>query len=507
MCGLSGSLNLGRTGYSIRDSKIQHTLLVYTTTRGTDGTGIVVGPMNKDSKTGVTYMKDNVVANEFLNKTELAIELDDARWILTHTRAATIGGTSKEACHPFSEEHVVGVHNGTVANIKTLFPGVKGINDSEIIYKMLSEKEPDEAVEVLKKIDCGAYALTWYDVRLEALRFARNKDRPLWFYKDRDTWWWASEPAMIAAAIAKESYDPMEYRNIKPWQLKENTLLTIPVYGGEATVETYVPPFVAPAYHPYSGATRGHGYVSGYNDQYYGRDQDYPFGGSGYTYNDRMESYREPVGNAYLGRDYPRPPSKEGWISLNKSDDLWQAGRWTIPFRRKIAKHINDLVPLDRVPAMAYAPRLAWEKGLKQLSVNLGNMEADGNVLLVGQAVSTTTGSVVYGAKDLASGGTLPIVGMLTKHQKEVYEKGKASAKAGQHPVFQGKISGFKVYASGEIGILVDDLLFMGWVDPDSLSDTELAHGGCDTHPHLNSDNYEEAVDWSAWTTADSIPY
>jgi Glucosamine 6-phosphate synthetase, contains amidotransferase and phosphosugar isomerase domains len=77
--------------------------------------------------------------------------------LIGHNRATTKGQNIEEHTHPFKENGITLVHNGTIINHNTL--GDRDV-DSHVICDLLSTgKTPQDLINTLK----GFYALIWYN--------------------------------------------------------------------------------------------------------------------------------------------------------------------------------------------------------------------------------------------------------------------------------------------------------------------------------------------------------
>jgi len=473
MCGISGSLSLGRAGYSLESARIQYNLMLASTMRGVDGTGVIIGGL--DHTEGAVFRKGIEAAHEVVSRHDMESMTRDGRWVIAHTRAATLGGITIEACHPFNEDMVIGVHNGTIHNTDVDFPDHKGINDSETIYKAISAKEPTDAVDVLKLLDPGAYVLVWYDARIKALRFARNDERPLWFHKRNNMWWWHSEPGAIASCLSRTyAADPLGYRDIVPTQLKINTLLTVPINGDPATAEEYTPTYVAPAGASWNDSSWWENYYNGSYDPW---DYDRRSPTKGNTWND-------------------------GWITVTSALDIWNCCTALAPLRASILGSIGRIFK-----TIAPSNVQDFRDCLDRVACSAGGGDMVGTVDFIGQVYSDTSG-MVYGGLDVAGHAPMPVVGKLSPipmidYEEALAEELRVTPKSTRVPLFRGTLTNLKVYAEGSIGMGVEDLEFAGWEAEGTETLTEEAVGSLNTHPHLMQSTWEKDVDWSIW---DPIP-
>lgn len=203
MCGVIGMM----TKYNATNAQIKllaH-LLVLDQLRGEHATGIA----KVDLKTAeAKVMKKAVPALEFLNNEEVFefLDKDRQRLYIGHNRFATMGNKADhDNAHPFQEDHITMVHNGTVDRwtLKDLEGhGSDGIEvDSHMVCVTIAKLGIEEAV---KKFS-GAFSLVWWDAKERSLNFLRNEKRPMYIAHLRDgTMMWASEEAFIKVLIDRD---------------------------------------------------------------------------------------------------------------------------------------------------------------------------------------------------------------------------------------------------------------------------------------------------------------
>lgn len=243
MCGINLAVALGTTTLGGFGSRTFGAMHFANQLRGVDAAGIFC---RKGSE--VTYYKDVGPASAQRRASDYVSLLTGARFAVGHTRAATMGGADEpEAAHPFNPPSIVGVHNGTVRGYKTYFKEAKDpINDSEAFFQAISAVPPEEAVDVLGRIYSGAFALVWYDMRVDELRIARNDERPFWMTEYTTSagsfLLGASQPGYIAMAVAHATDKPEEYLNVKAWELSVGKMLSISFKTGETTVTDFKMP-------------------------------------------------------------------------------------------------------------------------------------------------------------------------------------------------------------------------------------------------------------------------
>lgn len=188
MCGLLGYFNK-----SPADSKEYRdwfeSMLVVSTLRGWDGTGVAAFPI----KGGQTFIyKKPIPGWDFVQShvwNTIRTNHYDYDMMIGHNRAATHGKAIERHTHPFNEDNIVLTHNGVITNAYKLNNAVV---DSQAVAIALNGE--DDFVDILEKLD-GSFALVWFDYRDQKLRFARNKERPLWLGYDekKNGILWASE--------------------------------------------------------------------------------------------------------------------------------------------------------------------------------------------------------------------------------------------------------------------------------------------------------------------------
>lgn len=133
--------------------------------------------------------------------------------VMGHVRWATRGAYSAANAHPFTPGNIVGMHNGTLVDVKYNLD--KDKTDSEAMFEDIAR---NGLIDVLPKLDPkSAYAITMYDKASKVVYFARNEMRPLHFAmnEERSVMYWASEPWFLTCALGRLG---VKYRlfSIKP---------------------------------------------------------------------------------------------------------------------------------------------------------------------------------------------------------------------------------------------------------------------------------------------------
>jgi hypothetical protein len=213
MCGIVGFITSNKHA-RVAQNKFFSQALVLDVLRGFDSTGMFVVP--SDVNVPVHYHKSADHAIDFTRHTEFhnyfgkdSAQMGEELWAAVgHNRAATIGSVTAENAHPFAEEYVTLVHNGTLISPNKLPLPMKDMEDVTVDSNALARNfsQFDAAKEVIPKID-GSFALVWHDLRDDSLNFARNHNRPLWFAKNRanNTLYFMSEKHMLIAVLERNN--------------------------------------------------------------------------------------------------------------------------------------------------------------------------------------------------------------------------------------------------------------------------------------------------------------
>ena len=178
MCGLA---MISDSFISDNETEFFRDLMVLTSLRGLDSSGVAtvfkpgynakVSPLIRTAKAlGNVY---NLVLSSAYSRMVRPPSERSRFAMFGHCRAATKGHKTVDNAHPFTCNHITGVHNGTITGGLTI---PEGETDSQAIFERIAEK----GVEGLEGIQ-GAYALIWYNSEEHTINVLRNNDRPLFY--------------------------------------------------------------------------------------------------------------------------------------------------------------------------------------------------------------------------------------------------------------------------------------------------------------------------------------
>lgn len=213
MCGIVAMISSGKFGFVNNDIERFNQLLVCDSVRGPDSTG-VFGVNNKGN---VEYLKEKGNPFKLIETDEykdfMRSALKGMQFLVGHNRKATVGNISDETAHPFQEENIILVHNGTLTNHKDLTNADVDV-DSHAICHAFVEKGYKEA---LKEIQ-GAFTLVWYDINDKTLRFVRNDKRPLNIFQYENKTVLSSEARLGKWIIERDRYHDVKvtHTEVKP---------------------------------------------------------------------------------------------------------------------------------------------------------------------------------------------------------------------------------------------------------------------------------------------------
>lgn len=214
--------------------------------RGMDATGVAL--VDKDNN--VEVIKRALAASDFL-QTRLGVRAVDqaekAFIAMGHNRATTLGGNGDDKAHPFEFDRVVGAHNGTIYNHRTIMPVFNHTVDSQ---NLIASIDKHGVVDILKRIHTGSYAIVLYDKEEQKMIFARNEDRPLHILQTDEGILWASEASMLWWVAARNNLIDKDTTEV---QVPEHTVLTYDCNNMEFDKARKFSPKAPPLHHGTGG--------------------------------------------------------------------------------------------------------------------------------------------------------------------------------------------------------------------------------------------------------------
>src|SRR5258708_23394340 len=120
MCGVLGMIARRGAGFNQQDIKQLENLLIVDSTRGRDSTGVV--NIKRDREVNfIKHANEPAVLFQSRYWEEFKKEVYSSGMIaFGHNRAATRGAISSENAHPFIEDNIVLIHNGTLMSHSNL---------------------------------------------------------------------------------------------------------------------------------------------------------------------------------------------------------------------------------------------------------------------------------------------------------------------------------------------------------------------------------------------------
>lgn len=179
------------TGFLYKDKQIFNQMLYANMLRGQDATGV----FTVDSVGNLDMIKSALPSPNVQSKPEYKALIDlamkDGMVLVGHNRAATMGKSDEhEFAHPFIEDHICLLHNGTLTSHKHL---ANVEVDSHAICHAIARDGYKKALPEIY----GAFALVWYNAKEKTVYITRNSQRPLHFAVNDDCCYFASEGEML----------------------------------------------------------------------------------------------------------------------------------------------------------------------------------------------------------------------------------------------------------------------------------------------------------------------
>lgn len=196
MCGIVAVL--GQIGAN--EEKLFKQLLEVDSLRGRHSTGVV----KVDNNNVVSTKKKAVDGIDFVKLESNWIGQGVNKVLIGHNRWATKGVVNDVNAHPFSHDHIHGVHNGTLHTQVGLKDHFKFEVDSDNIFYDIAHGTTEKTVERLR----GAFAITLYNEDTQEVEVFRNEQRELSmaFLNNGRTVVIASEHMMLKWVLSRVGY-------------------------------------------------------------------------------------------------------------------------------------------------------------------------------------------------------------------------------------------------------------------------------------------------------------
>lgn len=225
MCGL-----FGMTGPGIlsTDIDILDELMLISSTRGIDGTGLATGIRN--AKPIVARTSGDPYYWKFEHNKESTRLLSPINhWFLGHTRWRSCGALGMPGVQPYVFDRITGTHNGTIYSWD--FESEGYASDSKKLIHLLNDNA-DNLVPFLETLTLAdAYALVFYDRKTKTMYACHNGSRSLAYAtnKKRNVMYWASELRFLHFALHRQDcdfwhFEPFKLYSWKPGEVHSNSI-------------------------------------------------------------------------------------------------------------------------------------------------------------------------------------------------------------------------------------------------------------------------------------------
>jgi hypothetical protein len=216
MCGIVSLISKRTNGFFGNDVELFEQLLVLDTLRGLDSTGVfsVHGNRHVELMKVASHPFHLFACDDY--KSWRGKANGTGRILVGHNRKATQGSINSANAHPFFEENIVLVHNGTLRGDHK--KDLKDVAvDSHAICHAFNEKGAENVIPTLD----GAFALMWWDIQKSSLFAVRNDERPLGIVETEDMYVVLSEPWMALQLLSRQNRKVTDTTYIEPGALFE----------------------------------------------------------------------------------------------------------------------------------------------------------------------------------------------------------------------------------------------------------------------------------------------
>ncbi len=215
MCGIVGLIARQQSGFFGNDMDIFQNMLIMDMMRGEDSTGVFA--VDRTGHVGIMKVGSHplhLFACEDWKKFKTSV-FNRGRILIGHNRKATMGQVNSKNAHPFHENNIVLVHNGTLRQDHRKLADVEV--DSHAVCHAFNEKGAEEVIPTIN----GAFAFVWYDLAKNRLFAIRNEERPLSMIVTERTIALASEAWMAQAMYGREKVKVEKVIDLEPGVLYE----------------------------------------------------------------------------------------------------------------------------------------------------------------------------------------------------------------------------------------------------------------------------------------------
>ena len=214
MCGIVGLIARRPAGFNYPHLDLFENMLLVDTLRGKDSTGAFTRFRNGDLRV-IKHGSHPLNLYRTDEWKDFRQQVNNrGKFVIGHNRAATRGEVSTDNAHPFIEDKIILVHNGTIRNQETLTE-VKTKVDSHAIAHALATQS---YAEVLPKIE-GAFSLVWYDTEQDRLYVTRNEERPMNILVSDDFYMLSSEAWIAGMLASRQSIKVTENIVVEPGEI------------------------------------------------------------------------------------------------------------------------------------------------------------------------------------------------------------------------------------------------------------------------------------------------